>query len=164
MIYKITRNDGLFVCTVSALSNPQPEWGKPAWSETIPEWTEEVPEQPEQPATSIVHPEEIIEHPAEYTVEEIDDSAERAVAQRKAAIDAVQSRLDTLARAWGYDNIMSLCTYATSKVARFALEGQLGVDFRDATWSYVDQAQHTATTAEEFFGGLPAIPERHRHE
>ncbi len=48
---------------------------------------------------------------------------------------AVQARLDTWAKERFYDGILSLCTYATSSVPNFALEGQRGVDNRDATWA-----------------------------
>lgn len=46
-----------------------------------------------------------------------------------------QQRLDQFARTRSYDGILSLCTYATSTVSKFAKEGQYGVDARDATWS-----------------------------
>lgn len=45
-----------------------------------------------------------------------------------------QQRLDDFARTRNYDNILSACTYASSKVAKFAAEGQYAVTARDATW------------------------------
>lgn len=48
---------------------------------------------------------------------------------------ATQARLDAFARTRNYDGILSAATYATSGVAKFALEGQHCVTARDATWA-----------------------------
>ncbi len=45
-----------------------------------------------------------------------------------------QERLDAFSRTRGYDGILSACTYASSAVQKFAIEGQYCVDARDATW------------------------------
>lgn len=65
---------------------------------------------------------------------------------------ATQDRLDAFARTRNYDNILSACTYATSKVTRFKAEGQYCVNARDATWAAL------YTFMEEVQGGTRAMP------
>lgn len=47
----------------------------------------------------------------------------------------VQAKLDGLARAKGYDNIISACTYATSTNLQFAQEAAEFIALRDAAWT-----------------------------
>lgn len=58
--------------------------------------------------------------------------------QRKAAlIVAVQAHLDATARAHGYDNIYTACTYADEPaVAQFQAEGQALRAWRSQVWAY----------------------------
>lgn len=62
-----------------------------------------------------------------------------AASIRSGMTNEIQRRLDKFAQDHGYDNILSLCTYATSSVERFRCEGQRGVDLRDQTWAIADQ-------------------------
>lgn len=48
---------------------------------------------------------------------------------------AVQQRLDDFAQTRNYNGILSACTYATSLVERFKIEGQYCVNARDTTWA-----------------------------
>lgn len=66
------------------------------------------------------------------TAEELQQDA--LLLQQRVA-DATQDRLDAFARTRNYDGIMSACTYATSGVPKFQIEGQYCVDARDATWA-----------------------------
>lgn len=48
--------------------------------------------------------------------------------------EGVQRHLDETVQTRNYDSMLSCCSYATSSVARFALEGQAAVTWRDAVW------------------------------
>lgn len=60
-------------------------------------------------------------------------------AEQRALIESIsaqtQERLDAFARTRNYDSILSACTYASSQVPKFAVEGQYCVDVRDSTWA-----------------------------
>jgi hypothetical protein len=50
-------------------------------------------------------------------------------------VKSTQQRLDSFAQTRNYDGILSACTYATSTVEKFQIEGQYCVEARDLTWS-----------------------------
>ena len=59
----------------------------------------------------------------------------------------VQARLDDFARTKTYENMLSACTYATSTVPVFRVEGQYCVEARDATWIAAQTFLNTALAA-----------------
>lgn len=77
----------------------------------------------------------------------------------------VQQRLDTFARARGYDNIVSLCSYASSSNSRFAADAATGVRVRDEQWGAslaIKQAvlarERPMPTYEQVIAELPPMP------
>lgn len=50
------------------------------------------------------------------------------------AINYVQNKLDSLAQAKGYDNIISACTYVNSTIPKFAQEANEFLILRDTAW------------------------------
>lgn len=76
----------------------------------------------------------------------------------------VQAHLDAVAAERGYDSMLSLCSYATSTVPRFAAEGQAGVAHRDAVWmachaveDAVLAGERAVPTGAELVAELPAM-------
>jgi hypothetical protein len=74
-------------------------------------------------------------------------------------------RLDAFAQARGYDNIVSLCNYATSSHPRFKADADLGVLARDQQWGASLQIKQDVLaglrpmpTFEEVMAELPSLP------
>lgn len=89
------------------------------------------------------------------------ESQEQAAAR---LTKTIQIRLDEIAAERGYDSILSLCSYATSTVERFRLEGQAGVVLRDQCWQLgysvlaeVEQGLRAMPTDEEALTMMPAM-------
>jgi hypothetical protein len=129
-------------------------YGRGAWSQTIPAFTDPTTDPPTE------HPEQVIAYPAEYDLEIIDMQPEIQQAARDAAVAVVQTRLDTQARAWGYDSILSAVSYLHSSVPQFAAEAATLRDWRDATWATVASAQSTVSSQSELIAMLPVHPAR----
>ncbi|TDX29096.1 hypothetical protein DFO67_108140 [Modicisalibacter xianhensis] len=76
----------------------------------------------------------------------------------------IQEHLDATAQQRRYDGILSLCTYATSVNAKFAAEGQAGVEWRDAVWAkgyellaQAQAGQISVPTKDDLIAMLPAF-------
>lgn len=68
-------------------------------------------------------------------------------------IEKTQQRLDTFAKTRGYDSILSACTYASSSVNKFAVEGAYAVTARETTWATL------YNLLDEVKAGLRTVPE-----
>ncbi|OYW87535.1 MAG: hypothetical protein B7Z23_13720 [Pseudomonadales bacterium 32-61-5] len=69
---------------------------------------------------------------------------------------AIQKRLDDFARTRGYDNMLSVCTYAADPDPRFATEGQYCITVRGATWAVAYQILADVTNG---IRSMPSSPE-----
>lgn len=72
-----------------------------------------------------------------------DMTAEELAQHKQQLLNSVvmqtQQRLDDFAATRNYDGILSACTYATSVIPKFSVEGQYCVAQRDATWAVLYQ-------------------------
>jgi hypothetical protein len=80
---------------------------------------------------------------------------------------AAQSLLDSTAKAWGYDSVISAASYTTSGVAQYKADAQALIEWRDALWQAaygVEVSVRGGTampaTAADFLAMLPAPPAR----
>jgi hypothetical protein len=79
--------------------------------------------------------------------------------------DEVQSHLDKLAQSWGYDNIVSLCSYAGNSHPKYSLEGAAGLLWRSTVWDYCEKelakieagTRPEPASVDEFIAELPVI-------
>lgn len=81
---------------------------------------------------------------------------------------AGQALLDSVAKAWQYNDIASAATYLGSNVPKFAAEAAALVDWRDAFWWAAEQlmaaiqadTESLPATPVAFLALMPAAPER----
>ena len=73
---------------------------------------------------------------------------------------AAQSNLDTVARSWGYDSLVSAASYVNSTNPQFKTEAEALINWRDNYWTeaYTIEAGVLPATAEAFVALLPAAP------
>ena len=73
---------------------------------------------------------------------------------------AAQSNLDTVARSWGYDSLVSAASYVNSTNPQFKTEAEALIEWRDTYWAeaYTIETGTLPTTAEAFVAALPAAP------
>jgi len=89
---------------------------------------------------------------------------ERRDALLQQLTNAVQAYLDAGAQERAYDNIFTLCTYATDPNPRFSAEGKAGVAWRGEVWETCNTILNDVLagarpepTKEEFIAELPAL-------
>ena len=92
-----------------------------------------------------------------------EETAEYMAALQQQITNKVQQRLDVFANTRNYTGIVSLCTYATSTNAKFAAEGQYGVEARDQTWAkcyeILAEVQSGVRTVPSGYGDIePELP------
>lgn len=85
-------------------------------------------------------PEEFITAPDDFNIDRMgeykfQDGILTLPSIKAVIIKEVQNRLDEFAKTRNYDNILSACTYATSTIQKFQVEGQYCVEIRDTTWN-----------------------------
>lgn len=74
--------------------------------------------------------------------------------------DIVNSLLSEKAVEYGYDSIVSVCSYASSGVEKFRREGEVFSFWRDAMWSTCFSAiENGVACLEDFLSSLPPFPE-----
>ncbi len=73
-----------------------------------------------------------------------------------------QNHLDSVAKSWGYDSLMSAASYANSTNPQFKAEAEALISWRDAYWAeaYTIEAGTLPVNAASFIAALPAAPSK----
>jgi hypothetical protein len=102
-------------------------------------------------------------HKEEIKVNEVPQELFQRVVQL--ARVEIAARLDAFAQTRDYDNIVSLCSYATDPLPVHAAEGQRAVNLRSGCWEEIRRYSEAVATGKqpvprletEIFAGLPAL-------
>lgn len=73
----------------------------------------------------------------------------------------IQNKLDTVAEAWGYKDLATVCSYASSSIPQWANDAKMLSAWRDQvwTWAFANFPNITQQTDPvEFVAGMPATP------
>jgi len=105
---------------------------------------------------------------SESTIQLHDPIALDVTQLTKLCSDAIQSKIEEVARSWGYDSIISASTYLSSSVDKFKSEAGLLIAWRDAVWLWAATLKpeqnilpsQAATAIALVLTGLPAAPAR----
>ena len=83
---------------------------------------------------------------------------------QEALTSAVQARLDTMARGYGYDDCHSACTYVDTGVAKFDAEGRAFRKWRSSVWAKcyevlaeVNAGERAIPSEDTLLGELPEL-------
>lgn len=81
--------------------------------------------------------------------------------------NAAQAALEVVAKSWGYDSVISICTYVNSTVQQFKSDAETFIEYRDSFWLSANNikisVQNGAAmplTSAEFVAMLPAAPNK----
>ena len=95
----------------------------------------------------------ILQDPPEPTLQETQD----AISAR------IQNTIDTLAKSWGYDNIVSAISYLSSSNKQYAADATALNTWRDAVWTWAFQNFPSITAGQDvnaFLANIPAAPSK----
>lgn len=75
-------------------------------------------------------------------------------------ISAVQKNLDSVAKSWGYDSLLSAASYANSSNLQFKAESEALISWRDQCWTKAYELVGNAApkSVEDFLSQLPKSP------
>jgi len=74
--------------------------------------------------------------------------------------NAAQTNLDSVAKSWGYDSLVSAVSYINSTNPQFKADAEALIEWRDSYWmeAYTIKAGNLPSTADAFVAMLPVAP------